>query len=183
MKIFAVYIKVSLTKKPEWFDEFLNKYFEPVDLHITLIQPRYIDENRINDLQFSIIRIIENNRLIDKKLVFDKVVVDKGSDGKYICMLIAQENDFLVDLQKELKKVLKDYSTYVDDSTKEYEIDFKPHITIAINLDESTKEEAEKYFISDYECQGEMESLVLPIVKNTSIEERKDSNNLRIFKL
>ena len=95
----------------------------------------------------------------------------------------AQENDFLVDLQKELKKVLKDYSTYVDDSTKEYEIDFKPHITIAINLDESTKEEAEKYFISDYECQGEMESLVLPIVKNTSIEERKDSNNLRIFKL
>ena len=185
MKIFALYVKVSLTKKPEWFSDFLEKYFEPVDLHITLIQPRYVDEKQIDDLQSKIIKTIKNIsiREIDKKLFFDKLVIDKESDGKYMFMLNVRENNFLINFQKELRLALMDYNLCVDDANKEYEINFKPHITIATNLDENSKEEAEKYFDSDYEYEGLIGELILPMVKDTSIEERTDVNNLRIFKL
>ena len=185
MKIFALYVKVSLTPKPEWFDEFIKKYFEPVDLHITLIQPRYVDEKQVDDLESRIIRTIKNIsiREVDRKLFFGKLIVDKEPDGKYIFMLNAKENNFLINFQKELREALKTYDTYLEDFAKEYEIDFKPHITIATNLDEHTKEEAEKYFTSEYKCEGLVEALVLPIVRDTSIEERMDVNNLKVFKL
>lgn len=185
MKIFALYIKLDLVKKPDWFNEFLKKYFELVDLHVTLIQPRYIDEKEIDNLQSKITKIVENLSLreVDRNLYFGQLVIDKESDGKYIFMLNAKENNFLINFQKELRESLENYSEYVDASTKEYEINFKPHITIAVNLDVSTKEEAEKYFVSDYMCEGLIETLVLPIVKDTSIEERTNTNNLRIFQL
>ncbi|MDO8658697.1 MAG: 2'-5' RNA ligase family protein [Candidatus Levybacteria bacterium] len=185
MKIFALYIKVRLTQKPEWFDEFIEKYFEPVDLHITLIQPRYVDEKQIDDLESRIIKTIKNIRTkeTDKKLFFDKLIIDKESDGKYVFMLKSRENNFLANFQKELRMTLGDYNLYVDVANKEYEIDFKPHITIATNLDEQTKEEAEKYFTSDYGCEGLIGELVLPIVKDTSIEERTNVNNLKFFRI
>src|SRR3989338_279157 len=185
MKIFALYIKIKLTKKPEWFDGFLNKYFEPVDLHVTLIQPRYVDEKQIYDLESRITETIKNISIseIDKKLLFDKLVIEKESDGKYVFMLNARENNFLTNFQKELILALRDHDLYVDDANKEYEINFKPHITIATNLNDYAKEEAEKYFTLDYELEGLMGELVLPIVKDTSIEERTDINNLTVFKL
>ena len=185
MKIFALYIKTKLTDKPEWFEEFLNKYFEPVDLHITLIQPRYVDEKQIDDLESRIIEIIKNISIseTDKKLFFDKLVIEKESDGKYIFMLNTKENNFLTNFQKELMLTLRDYNLYVDDANRWYEIDFKPHITIEINLDEKKKEKAEKYFTSDYECDGLIGELVMPIVKDVSIEERTDVKNLRVFGL
>lgn len=185
MKIFALYIKLSLTKKPEWLGEFLDKYFEPVDLHVTLTQPRYIDEGQVDNLQSNIISLIKSISIKedDRKVIFDKLTIDKESDGRYVFMLNVRENNFLISFQKELQAALKDYTEYLDDSTKEYEVNFKPHITIAINLDAATKEEAEKYFASDYKFEGLLEALVLPIVKDTSIEERNDTNNLRSFKL
>ena len=183
MKIFALYIKIKLTEKPEWFEEFLEKYFEAVDLHITLIQPRYFDEKQTGDLEFKVSELIKRVNAVgdEKKLFFDKLVVDKGSDGKYILMLNCRGNNFLNNFQKELGLSLKDYNFYVDDSTKEYEINFNPHITIAIDLDEHSREEAEKYFVSDYRFEGVIGELVLAIVKDQSIEERKNVNNQKIF--
>src|SRR3989344_729021 len=130
MKIFALYVKIKLTQKPEWFEEFLEKYFEPVDLHITLIQPRYIDEKQIDNLEFKISELIKRVNVVEdeKKLFFDKLVMDKDSDGKYIFMLSSRENNFLNNFQKELKLALKDYNFYVDNSAKEYEVNFNPHI-------------------------------------------------------
>ncbi len=185
MKIFALYIKIKLTKKPEWFEEFLEKYFEPVDLHITLIQPRYVDEKQIDGLGFKVSELIKRVNVVgnDKKLFFDKLVADKESDGKYILMLSSRENNFLNNFQKELRLALKDYNFYVDDSTKEYEVNFNPHITIATDLDEHSKEEAEKYFISDYKFDGVIGELVLATVKDQSIEERKNPSNQKIFPL
>lgn len=51
MKIFALYLTVRLTKKPAWLDDFLNKYYEPVDLHITLLQSRYVNEGEVNQIE------------------------------------------------------------------------------------------------------------------------------------
>jgi uncharacterized radical SAM superfamily protein len=82
-----------------------------------------------------------------------------------------------------LRISLEDYNFYVDDSTKEYEVNFNPHITIAIDLDEHSREEAEKYFIQDYGFDGVIGELVLATVKDQSIEERKNPNNQKIFVL
>ncbi|MEK9158149.1 MAG: 2'-5' RNA ligase family protein [Patescibacteria group bacterium] len=185
MKIFALYIKIKLTEKPKWFDGFVEKYFEPVDLHITLIQPRYIKEEQISDLQARVEEVLRvfDIREDDKKISFDKLIIDKGSDSKYIFMLNTREGSFIGNFQKELKSALKDWDLFVDNVTKEYEINFKPHITIAVNLDGHMKEEAGKYFIEDYRFEGVLEELVLPLVKDQSLEERKNIDNQKIFKL
>lgn len=185
MKIFALYIKIKLTKKPEWFGEFLEKYFEPVGLHITLIQPRCVDEKQISDLEFKVNELIKRINVVedDKKLFFDKLVIDKGSDGKYIFMLNCRKNKFLINFQKELRVAFKDYDFYVDDSNKEYEVNFNPHITVATDLDEHAKGEAEKYFIPDYLFEGVLGELVSVVVKDQTIEERKNINNQKTFTL
>jgi len=183
MKIFALYVKINLTKKPEWFEEFLNRYFEPVDLHITLIQPRYINEKQIDDLESKVAQVMEMNIMEgDKKVVFNDLIIDKETDGKYTFMLNCRDSGFLANFQKELRSALKDYCAYVDDTTKEYEANFKPHITIAIDLDNRAKEEAERYFISDYRFEGLLGELVLSVVKDKSLEERNNANNIKIFK-
>lgn len=54
MKIFAIYPRLNLTQKPTWFDGFRLKYDEPYELHITLIQPRYIDEQMVDGLRLRV---------------------------------------------------------------------------------------------------------------------------------
>lgn len=183
MKIFALYFKILLTKKPEWLDKFIKKYFEPVDLHVTLIQPRYIDERQIDVLKAKVAEIV-NKTIIeneDKKVNFKDLVVDKESDGTYTFMLNCHNNDFLIAFQEELKLALKDHSEYVDNVTEEYEINFKPHLTIAVNLDEQKREEAAEYFTAGYEFEGQFGNLVLLIVNDQSAEERNNEKNMTIF--
>ena len=184
MKIFAIYIKIKLLQKPEWFDEFLKKYFEPVSLHITLIQPRYVGEEQIEDLKTEVRLALEKIRINyhDKKILFESLEIDEGSDGKCTFMLNSTDNTLITLLQKELMSVLKNYNNYVGEHHKEYEVNFKPHITVAA-VDETLKVEALKYFSSSFKFEGVLEELVLPIVKNQSIAERTNTNNQNTFKL
>jgi 2'-5' RNA ligase len=185
MKIFALYIKIQLIDKPTWFGEFIEKYFEPVTLHVTLIQPRYVDEEQVQALQSLVREAVKKFSTFgyDKKVVFDSLDVEKESDEKFTFMLGTRNNDFINNLQKELRISLEKYDTFVDEAHKEYEINFRPHITIAIDLDEKTKEEALQYFATPYKLEGIIEELVLPVVKDQSIEERTDTKNQNIFKL
>lgn len=186
MKIFALYFKVKLTKKPEWFDEFVKKYHEYSDfIHITLIQPRYFNENEVENLNNKISEVLKKFTITeeDKKLYFDNLVIGKGSEMEYVFMVNSRENKFLNDIQKELKEALKDYNQYLKEITKEYENNFKPHITVADDLDEEKKKEAEKYFAGDYEIEGVIEGLILPTVKDASFGERTNPNNLKLFRL
>lgn len=186
MKIFALYLKVKLTKKPEWFDEFVKKYFEYIDfMHVTLIQPRYFDESEVAILNNKISEVLEKFIITeeDKKLYFDNLVVDKGPEMDYVFMVNSQENKFVNNIQRELRAALKGYDQYLKEKTKKYENDFMPHITVTDSLDDERKKEAVKYFDGDYKIEGVIEGLVLPTVKDTSFEERTDPNNLKIFML
>lgn len=182
-KIFALYIKVRLTEKPEWFDDFLNKYFEPVDLHITLIQPRYIDKGQVGAVESRVAEVVRNTYISDndKMVVFNNLVIDEEDSNVF--MLRCEKNNFVLHLQENLCSALSEYDSYVEDVTMVYESDFKPHITVAINLSEHDKEKAARYFIDDYRIVGRLEDLVLPIVKNQSVEERNNVHNKRIFAL
>ena len=186
MKIFAVYLRVKLNKKPHWFDEFIARYLRvSMILHVTLIQPRYISEQDISDIKLKIADVLNTEKFTgeDKKISFDKLMVDREENGKYVFMLNAKYNSHLISIQKELQLVLNSYKNYCDDVTIEYETNFKPHITVGVDVDPNLKEEAEKYFSTDYTCEGEITELVLPIVKHRSNEEADNINNLTIFNL
>ncbi|MEI6296715.1 MAG: 2'-5' RNA ligase family protein [bacterium] len=186
MKIFALYFKVKLIQKPEWFDGFRKEYDEPHDLHVTLIQPKYIKEGQVDAMKSKVTEVLNRQKISedDKKLIFDKLAPrTKGDDGKYIFMVGCTKNDFLYNFQKELQTKLTEFNNYVDKITIGYENNFKPHITIAVNLDDKRKDEAEKYFNSDYTCIGYFDELILAVVKDQSIEERTNLNNKTAFKL
>lgn len=185
MKIFALYIKIKLTEKPEWFEEFLNKYFEPVSLHITLIQPRHIQDEQVAPLLSRVSEVLKklNIKNEDKKVLFNNLEVEGGSDSEYTFMLHSHENNFLTTIQKELEVLVRDSYPLVKESHRAYEINFRPHLTIAADLSQSQKQEAEKCFTHEYRLEGTLDELVLPIVKDQSMEERTNPGNLNTFKL
>lgn len=98
-------------------------------------------------------------------------------------MLNISPNTYLVNLQKDLRAAFHGYTQYFDESTKEYEGNFIPHITIAANVSGEVKEEAEKYITEDCECVGVIESLVLPVVNDVSLEERCNPVNQRVHRI
>ncbi len=185
MKIFAIYLRINLTQKPKWFDKFRKKNEGWFELHITLIQPRYITDEQIKDLKSRVKNTLAELELEekDKKLIFNKPVFEELPDGKYLFMWLIEKNLWLMQLQKKLRAVLENYDNYCDEITKEYEEDFRPHITVVESIDANQKKEVERSFSSDFMFEGTVKDLVLPVVKNTSKEERENANNLTIFDL
>jgi len=185
MKFFALYFRLELKQKPFWLEEFRKKYDEPYDLHLTMIQPRYIEESEEDLLKFKIDKFLKENKPSEeeKYLVFDNFTCEKEMDGKYTCMLMAQDNIGLINFQKKLREDLKRFDKYVDAITEQYEINFRPHITIGRNINEKSLEEVRSYFKSGYATRAVIGELVLPVVKSNNIEEAKNSNNLTTYKL
>lgn len=185
MKIFAVYLSITLTKKPEWFDEFRDKYQGTKILHVTLIQPRYVQEDEIENIKKKIKEVPDTFTFTvnDKKLIFDTLESGQESNGKYLFMLLAQPNFALAKLQRELIQALETYNNYCDELTKEYEANFRPHITIGVNISPEVQEDAKSYFDTAYVCVGEIQELVLPVVKDRSVEEADNLSNLTRFSL
>ncbi len=185
MKIFAIYLRLNLIQKPEWFDNFRQKYSEPVDLHITLIQPRYIDETRVDDIKLEVRNFLNKSRFgaDDKTIKFNNIVCDQEVNGTYTIMLLAENADKVLFIQKGLKELLIDSIEYVDEVTMDYEENFRPHITIGTNIDKNTLHTVQSYFQSTNEVTGVVTDLVIPIVKDTSLQERMDINNQIILDL
>ncbi len=185
MKIFAVYLRLNLIQKPEWFDEFRSKYDEPLELHVTLIQPRYIAEEKVDDISASLATFLDKEKMssINKMISFDQLVYEQEHDGTYTLMLIAQMADELHNFQKKLRDTLREFTEYVDKATIEYEKNFRPHITIARNIHSTYLPEVLAHFQSDFLVKGVLTKLVLPIVKDTSVEERKNPSNQQAFDL
>ena len=185
MKIFAVYFKIKLTKKPNWFDEFRDKFKGTFILHITLIQSRYADEAEIAPVKAKITEVLRGQHFSeeDKNMIFDEFVSSLESDGKYAYMLMAKRNDRLMAFQRALQDALKGYERYCDETTREYEVNFKPHLTLGNGVTLDQRAEADTYFSSDYACEGRVTDLVLPVVKDTTPEEANNSANLTGFKI
>lgn len=185
MKIFAIYLRLNLIQKPEWFDNFRQRYSEPVDLHVTLIQPRYIDETRVDDIKLIVSNFLNKSKfgVDDKNIKFNNIVCDQELNGTYTCMLLAENVDRVLNIQKGLKELLINYTEYVDQATIDYEENFRPHITIGTNIDKNTLDTVQSYFQSNNEVTGVLTDLVIPIVKDTSLQERMNINNQIILDL
>lgn len=189
--MFAIYARVRLIKKPIWMDDFCVKYNQPYDYHITLIQCRFIDETEISKLKEKVDRFfappaggltIPNHKI---EVDFSIPVIDnEGAEKGEACILInAKKNDKLINLQKNLVELMVDYKDFYKPKLEEYELNFEPHITVAMDLDKKQFIEAKKDFKDDFECIGLVDEIVLSIVNEITPDESNNPNNLIIYKL
>ncbi len=180
MKIFALYLRFDITVKPKWLDALREKYSSSSILHITLVQPRYIDENKIDEVKIRIIKVLEqiNFHPEDKNLKFDMTEISKEEEGKYLFLWFIKSNNSIAKLQNTLIEELKDFDHYCDPVTKEYEVNFRPHMTVADCLENGAK--VENLLAEDNHCEAIIVDLVMPVVKDRSRGESEDVRNFNI---
>ena len=177
MKIFAVYSKLNFIKKPYWLDAFRNKYNYPYTYHVTLKQPTYIQEDEIADVKNILSSVFSELKFPEHKIdiVFDKLVVDTP------IMIEATEKGAIGELQDKIVKALASYNNFVKPESKDWETNFKPHITITDDLDNERLEQAKHDLGKDVRCEATIEEIVLSIVQNMTSGE--DSKEKTIYKL
>lgn len=181
---FAIYAKIILLEKQGWLDDFIEKYNEPYDLHITLKQPCFINEIEVNELRNKVARFFKDR--VEKKIKVDfrKFILDKPNLENSGCIMIGtSDNKKLLGLQGSIRKLLVDYSDYCDLKTKVYEENFVPHITIGNKLTAEKFEKALSELPQKLALQGTVDEIVLAIVNDESEAERKNPENLTTFRL
>lgn len=181
-KIFSVWARVRLTQKPKWLDRYKKKYnnFHPV--HVTLKQPCFVDEKKLDEMKNIVSEIINSFDFKDHKikLVFEEVFVDKNDKS---IMIRAKNRGIIMDLQDKLRTKLKGCGKYVEPELETYENNFYPHLTITGGIDDNQFKQAIKDLGKDTRCTGEINEIILSFVKKDTAKELKNPNNLTIFKL
>ena len=175
MNKFAVYSHIRLTKKPSWLSTFRKAYLKE-EYHVTLKQPCFIEKDQVSAIKRKLTALItkldfKNNEI---HIRFDKLVIEKEkeSGGKTI-MIRATNNKDIHILQKEVTRILKGYGDYVLKESKQWERNFKPHITIANSLGEKEYSSAKTFIGKDYTCEGIIDSF-------TFVYEKEDGRKVKI---
>jgi 2'-5' RNA ligase len=178
MKIFAVYGRLDLTKKPEWFDAFRIRYGTMLEYHVTLKQSCFIEESQIPDIKDKLNNIFGNFTVPGHRIdmIFDRLYSEKDA-----IMVRAQESGPIMDLQKQIRCALKDYDRYVAPELKTYEYDFHPHVSIVIDLTPEQYAAANEELKPDYRCEGVIEEIVL--VVSEQARKPADPDNQVIYHL
>lgn len=184
MKIFALYTTVTLTKEPDWLDSFVEKY-QQRDLHVTLIQPRFIEEDEIPQLKQDIAQFFSTYVGGPMRVAFDDLIYDTEKSGAI--MACARNAPALVQLQKDLCHILSGHPQYADPIREEYEKNFRPHITIGDEIPEEGYQESLSYLKEGCYCEGEIHGVVLAIVNtmtsDASLEQSVGSADKTMFNL
>ncbi|MDD3481009.1 MAG: hypothetical protein PHW75_02175 [Patescibacteria group bacterium] len=183
MKIFGIYAKVDLYGKPDWLDNFISKYSKPFDVHITLKQPCYIGEPQVLPIKNSVSNFFENNKLKKIKMTFNTYSMDhspsSGKSNNHIMVLT--KNKDIIKIQKAIVALLNEYTDYCDPITEQYEVNFEPHITIGVDLDNQRYERALTELPPDISIKGEVAEVVL-VVANPE-DKKVEEEHKTIYKL
>lgn len=181
MKIFAVYGKLEIENSPKWLEDFVKKYKFDYDFHITFKQPCFINAGQIDNIKKTLSDILAKTMFPNHKIemIFNKVVPNKDKD---CVMLGAEDNLKLSRLQKKILMRLKNYQSYCEPETKEYEENFKPHLTIAMDLDKNIYQKALSDIPTNFQINGEIKKIILATVNKNSSDESKNPSNLHVFK-
>ena len=78
---------------------------------------------------------------------------------------------------------MSDYTEFFKPKLEEYEINFEPHITVAMDLNQTQFDKAKKDFKDNFQCMGVVDEIILSVVKEITLEESKNPDNLTIYKL
>lgn len=185
MKIFAVVAKVQLAQQPLWLEGFFLKHGTTFGHHVTLKQVCYLEEEKIQDVKNRLEAFFRSLSISGHKikLSFDDLFVDKDADGLETIMINANENSILKGLQLGILSSLKPYNDYVNKGTKKYEKNFKPHITIASNLNPAQYESVRAELGRDYLCKGVINEIYLIIADKPGAEEGAKPENQTAYRL
>jgi 2'-5' RNA ligase len=183
MKIFVVTADIELTSRPEWLDDFRNRYDKPYRYHITLKQPCSVNEDQVEEIKDRLATLFSKSRSSQKiDLKFDELKISPDAPGE-ICIMINSSNETVRKLQKKVVDALSQFANYYKPEYQTYEKQFEPHITIARDLDSQKLQEASKELEQDYTCEGKIGKVVLTVVGNFGPEEANDSKNQTIYNL
>lgn len=180
MKIFALYTTVALIKKPDWLDDFLKKY-QLRGLHVTLVQPRFVEEEKIDKLKKKISHFFSERAASSMSVVFDELIYNSSESGAI--MACARDAKNLIQLQKDLCLELAEYNEYVESLREEYEKNFRPHITIGDEIPQEKYQESLGYLKDGCRCEGAIQNVVLAIVRDMTTEESNNPANKIMYQL
>ena len=143
-----------------------------------------MNESEIQDLKDRVSEVLSKEKIEDKKLVFTQTELEwDKDDNEYLLMSFIKENPSIRGLQKGLMEALKNFSSYCNETTKEYEGNFKPHLIIANQITSSAKEEVSKLILENPILEGSVVDLVLAVVNEQTISESENPNNWVIFNI
>ena len=179
-KMFNIVADFKLNVKPNWLDDFRRKYDKPYQYHITLKTSTYFDENRFEDLKFSLNEILKLFNPIE--ITFNQVFTGQTSKGGCI-MIKACKNNNLIALQRKISDKLSEYGEHITKEYKQYEKSFNPHITIARQLSPERFIQASSEIEENTQCKAIIEEVVLTVAKNDSFDEWSNSSNKTHFYL
>jgi len=184
MKIFAIYSPIYLVSKPDWLDEYRDKYDQHFDFHVTLKQPCYINASQMPDIKNKLSTFFDELKLADSEiqLVFEKLITDNSDPADGVIMIEAQ-NPAIFNLQKGIVLALSDYKQYLEPVSKEWEENFRPHLTIAYNLDSEKFGKAKKELPQDYVCRGVIREVELAIKEPKGADNTKADREVVVYRL
>ncbi len=165
MNVFAIYLEVEIENKPDWFVKFREKYDRDCDLHITLKQPCIIGEGEVEKVKRMFIEFTKENDFVKNlEIEFEKINIEKESDGKYCVMIDSSKDDEVINFQKSVIDKFADFKKYEEPELENYEINFRPHITIGRNLIETQIDQVSEDLKNFQSIEGIVCKLVLLIV-------------------
>ncbi|MBP6945321.1 2'-5' RNA ligase family protein [Patescibacteria group bacterium] len=186
MKLFAVYSKVHLTQKPTWLDEFYKKYNPSSSgYHVTLKQPCYLKEEDIPNVKNQLAGLFNSAPIPSHEIIlnFNDLAIDIGIGEFKSIMIHAEHQPSIHKLQKHILETLSTYKDYVDAESEAWEKNFKPHLTLASDINRTQYELALKELRNDYACKGVIQDVSLIIVEKMIPAEADNIKNQTIYRL
>lgn len=135
------------------------------EYHVTLKQLCLIDTNDIQQIKDTLTRFFHSYEIPARTLaiIFDTLVIESESDGTMTIMVNAKENPAIQKLQKDILHLFPRDARYRYPESREWERNFKPHVTIAADLNQIVYEDAQKEIGEDVRCEGYIDAVTLEI--------------------
>lgn len=182
MNIFSISTNIVFHEKPDWLDGFKQRHNDiQYDYHVTLKQSCKITEEGIEEVKEKLNKFFQGSTKKKIPITFDQLVLDDSEvDQNNGCIMVIAKSDEIHKLQKEILNLLKDYRDYYLSQTEEYETDFRPHITIADNLNRAKFDLAKDDLKNDYVVKGEITKIILSVIRNFD-SQNKAKNKVEEF--
>ena len=180
MHVYYIATEFTLKEKPEWLDDFRERYDDPFPYHVTLRGPSYFEKADLGKIQNALAEIAE--KAAPFEVIFDTYNFSKTDNGHCI-MVDTESNPALRDLQCAIQTELRGTGEYVKPASNEYDANFHPHITIGRHLDDERFEKAKAELRTPIVCRANVASIALDIMDYETITDPPRSMQKFIYTL
>lgn len=179
-KVYVVTIDFELTSAPAWLSDFRKKYDKPYSPHLTLKNSSYLQQGDASDLESILATIVKKYQSM--KIVFSEYSFATTVNG-HVIMVLADRNELLIALQKEVRESCAHFGEHTRTDFKEYETNFKPHLTIARELNDKQFAEAKDELSERIACQTTLRDVTLMVYDSLEAQKRMDAPMKKVFQL